>query len=54
MFRQLKANEVITHVEKLEKQHELALDQEDINLLVEKASEKTKQLLQELQKVLIT
>ena len=31
-----------------------ALDQEDINLLVEKASEKTKQLLQELQKVLIT
>ncbi|WP_304137153.1 hybrid sensor histidine kinase/response regulator [Mesonia mobilis] len=54
MFRQLKANEVITHVEKLEKQHELALDQEDINLLVEKASEKTKQLLQELQKVLTT
>jgi len=52
MFRQLKANEVITHVEKLEKQHELALDQEDINILVERASEKTKQLLQELQKEL--
>ena len=50
MFRQLKADEIIAVIEKLEKQNELQLSQKDVHHLVEKASNKTELLLEELEK----
>nr|WP_255553942.1 ATP-binding protein [Mesonia aestuariivivens] len=52
MFRQIKAESVISLIEKLEQQNKLNLNKSEIYLLAEKAVEKTALLLTELKKEL--